>query len=1261
MRHGLPLFVIGVGLLVLGYVLWGTDRTRHVEPMASVDTEGAGPEEQGPTLDASDLPVGGVSVGTGHGRIRGLVRDERENPVSGVRVAILERVDVPHLDGRGPWLVEHAFRPAEVVARLRTDEHGRFACTGLARDRGYQVHAEPEPPLLSTVATVTWRGSDVADVVLRMRTGTTLHGRVVDHQGEGVHALVSAAWRPPGPGRSHERWSLLDHGTDADGRFVLPAVPRGVLWISVRVPGQVAVSNLRVVTPRTEPLVIQLGSRDPAYVRGRVTDSAGTGIPGARVQVAAGADGPHLRTSQQLVVETGVDGAYELALDAPCRLTHVRVEAAGFLARHWASMDRPCVVGAEDTIDVVLLRGGRVRGHVRSKDGAALAGARVSVTATFPTGHLDAHASVTDADGAFEITGLAPGEHAVRAQLEGYEQEASPEPSSVRVRRLGPPGRGAHVMLPAEGATASVDITLIRGLPIVGRVVDSEGRPVADAQVRIGRRAGRVLPRGGRIVWQGGDGETRTDAQGRFRFHRRATGRDYFVVATHGDDLSEEVAARPSKEDPPDEVVLTLRPTATLAGVAQRADGSPFPYVRFQLRGPLDLSASADAHGRFRIRRLPPGQYDMALAGGLAAGSERRTLAAGDVIEDVVLRAQERLTITGVVVAEDGRPLVDTRVRIERSRERGRGTVVVSAITDAQGRFVVEGLGPGTYRARVAGTLLEQELEAGATAVRLVHARRPWSLVHGTVVDPAGRPVASGRVHVSYPLPGRPRSRTGRSAPILGGRFRFGIYTPAERVDLSVQDPRDARGAALDVAPRTWEGMPLADAPFELELRAAGTVAGVVVDTEGAPVAGAVVLAHQGAARGPRSRMRSSGSATTGSDGRFRLERLTPGVVVLRVQQPPTYLPVDEVHVTCGTPEALDVRITLRVGGFVSGRVLEADGTPAADVPVQAQPRNHPIGPWAQAMTGQDGSFRLEGLDPATEYRVRTDYDRRKGGRADLFRITSDWVHTGTTGIEIRIVKGVYITGRVLTPDGNPATAGFVSARSADPSTHNEGGAMARLDSGSGRFSIGPLAPGRYDVIAHTQVAAYGSSEPVGVEAPATDLTLRLRSLRTRPGVIHGEDVENFRVVWWVQEDDGTLALGHGIADARGHFTLGQMTNRSGTVFVYRRDDGRCAWIENVRPSDELLEIDLVEGLTITGRVEGTPSKAIQSAPFRMVMARPEGAPAFNLRSQIDAEGNFRIVGVPRGTFSVSHHALGSQGPSVVVEAGASGVVVRLE
>lgn len=260
--------------------------------------------------------------------------------------------------------------------------------------------------------------------------------------------------------------------------------------------------------------------------------------------------------------------------------------------------------------------------------------------------------------------------------------------------------------------------------------------------------------------------------------------------------------------------------------------------------------------------------------------------------------------IAGVVVEESTKkPVAGARVMLLPISRPGGGSMP-QAMSDASGRFVFEELAPGRYALQVtkggfAGTAAMGrpdpiDVTAGTNIDTIVYALQRGGAISGRVVDASGEPVVEVRLNAQ-------RVVGGRGMPVANGaviqtndlgEYRIYGLAPGDyyvqaggSVVMSPQaviatqmaptyfpSARDVRGASVV---SVTAGQTASNVDIRMEVEPLFKVRGIVVDQQGAPVAGAIVSVtpeqRSPAMMGPMGRIRSQ------ADGSFVIPSLAAG------------------------------------------------------------------------------------------------------------------------------------------------------------------------------------------------------------------------------------------------------------------------------------------------------------------------------------------------------------------------------------------------
>jgi hypothetical protein len=389
---------------------------------------------------------------------------------------------------------------------------------------------------------------------------------------------------------------------------------------------------------------------------------------------------------------------------------------------------------------------------------------------------------------------------------------------------------------------------------IAGRVFDERGRPVRNAWVRA------IKPRytdGERSLSVAEWAET--DDRGEYRLFGLSPGA-YFVVAVPPE--------RPRIEG--DELVVPVMPST--ANLNQGASRLPLAKVTVPV-------AAFDA--RVRPPVYHPGTFDSAAALPIDVRAGEATTGI-----DLAIAVARTFHVRGQVSAVGAGPSPALIVGMY-SADGGTFFRIPRPRLDA-GAFDFTGIPPGRYRLAVQTTVPPGPLLRDSIPVHVIDrdveglsvTLRPGVTVNGRV-SIAQRPPSPSEMPQSVQLAGSAGSHgTIRFEP--DGTFKIENVTPRDyrlRVFLRPRNPwiKSARFGEDDVlnAPIRIGG-DLQGRELEIVLgESTQTIDAQVLDADRKPVSGVLVIAVPDAER--RNQSRAYRSATTGGDGRARIEGLSPG------------------------------------------------------------------------------------------------------------------------------------------------------------------------------------------------------------------------------------------------------------------------------------------------------------------------------------------------------------------------------------------------
>jgi protocatechuate 3,4-dioxygenase beta subunit len=824
------------------------------------------------------------------------------------------------------------------------------------------------------------------------------------------------------------------------------------------------------------------------------------------------------------------------------------------------------------------------------------------------------------------------------------EPDAVSEQETQRVRAFGEREDESLVRLAGQPKAA-----------IAGTVRTREGGPIAGARVCVWAASHEV-----RGLDDGRPSCTSSGADGRYRLD------GLWPVAVNVDASAAE--HRPQRWRPPGAWMLwdpqiRLRPGQLRDGVDFELEGGGAKITGVvvdisggEIEGALvstspgslldepQVLVATDEQGRFELWSAPGTNRVFAAAEGYAESSVP-VLAPSAQVE--VLLTPESILIGFVVHAQTGEPLADVTVATQEAEYRSRPP---SARTDAEGRFRIAGLRPGSYKPIVRDdnfygmAELSVQLGLGQASEPIEIRAHPATLIEARIVE-AGTDQGCGGCYVQLL-----RADTTRRIFARGdeqGRVSVrGVLPGSYEVRLDcIGMLEDDESPTLVVGSEST-----LDATWEV--RTGQAIRGVVVDDAGEPLADTMVTASM--AERPREGRAHSAQGRTLADGSFEIAGLPPSTYVLRVQADRPQ-PEPELQVTLERgSDRNDVRIELLPVAVIEGRVIDEHGAALGGVTVTTRSVGQ-RGRAARTRTDDQGHFVFEHIKPG-QVRVAADEDRwgqplRAPGSTDDDEqgILVEAIAGGRASVELVVASlAGSIRGVVKDAHGVPVSDAFVeAARMSDSATDNaadnlqnlrwNGGSRPSLTEVDGSFVIEGLASGRYMVLAQRRGGGEAIAENVEAGA-STGVLLTIVESGALAGVVTSPDggaPERFMVA--ARDEAQGLYFQDEFFRTEGRWELRELPagdyelTAHATVGVAKTSVALAA---SDRVDD--IELELPRRVSVTGRLVDADTGA--PVPDMVVnigdsgMSRRGKPPG---KALSDARGHFEVEGVAPGEADV--------------------------
>lgn len=435
--------------------------------------------------------------------------------------------------------------------------------------------------------------------------------------------------------------------------------------------------------------------------------------------------------------------------------------------------------------------------------------------------------AITDGEGRYRLFGLAAGTYQVSALAPNY---APAEPASLS--SFGPTSGVSKsiVLAPAENVE-DIDLKLVRGGVITGRVKDAEGKPVVEQRIALAP----VDENGAPAKTQGPSPFNSqmylTDDRGVYRIYglpaghyKVSVGSDptrgamstgshiYYPLTFYGDVTDQAKAAVVELSEGGEAANIDIQvgrrgDTYVASGHIIDADsGQPIPGLRFSY-GPSPknqpyfsgfmIGVATNANGEFRIEGLEPGRYGVSVSSGFDLESTNVysdpaffEVTDGDV-SNIEVKAVHGLSLSGVVVT-DGITNKDVLAQLGSMRISASVSSTAkpqtfnfgSSLIAGDGSFTINGLRPGRAAFSSVGS-------PGVRGLTITRVEREGVDVTRTLELQAGQSLSDLRVVLIF--------GTGTIRGTV--KFENGMPPPGSRVYISARPEGSSAsnyGAQLD-------------------------------------------------------------------------------------------------------------------------------------------------------------------------------------------------------------------------------------------------------------------------------------------------------------------------------------------------------------------------------------------------------------------------------------------------------------------------------
>jgi len=677
-----------------------------------------------------------------------------------------------------------------------------------------------------------------------------------------------------------------------------------------------------------------------------------------------------------------------------------------------------------------------------------------------------------------------------------------------------------------------------------------------------------------------------------------------------------------------------------------------------------------DAKGAFSFDNLPLGKYRYRPAANAYAVQDG-TL---DITEDpsfLNLILDKAAWLKGKISDPDGKPVPNINVRINDQ----------SAVSDAQGNYLLGGLTGGTNYVSLSGAGYVQDKKQSYESTRVICVLGREISKDFTVI-PAGTlrvtlepeiqamPLpatlnislknTSGNLSWSDYLDAPLKDRVAVFNNVMPGEFSITIRNedlPAVSTNATITGGRETRQAIR--IPKTC------------------LFKGLVTDEGGKPV-GEVKInvcpekpqTSNEEAESMRFEFDHDREIVSDAQGVFALKGATAGRFRISAKHD-DWMPTNRVVDIAGDMDTTSTPLVMTKGKEISGTVTTAEGKPASGQRINLNSVYNPETALSGQQTiykntkvGANGAFTFKGLPPG---KFRLTVSDSEGNE-----ITSlDNVEAGSDDVIVTLAKTRLITGTVVNSEGKPVQGAAIQAvksrkRDSDFTYSSISSSRNPLTTdSSGHFEISVREGTAYDILAAAPPLlpqkVMVDLSPGAAAAPVAPLKIVLTqgykitgSLVSADGKPAGKGLkirtskgDRMSMMMARSSDDKSLAAE---TDARGQFALEGIPPGIITLSVYENlgEDTDQHYPKIIVSKEVLVDTNKMTEVKIVlpklGSVKGRvmPEEGKKSGVVQVSISSMAGEGRLNYNIQSDARGNFSFTNIPAGKYMAWAYGRGS-------------------